>query len=118
MILSDLEEVYKGVETSLQRDTLTSITPLLQPKSSGLSLHPSLTTSPLFISTKFPSTMHVSGVAVFLAIVAAVAAKSCNRGGVYCGQSLLNKGMSLSCRLLKQNHLTVCDIKETTMTIL
>lgn len=31
--------------------------------------------------------------AVFMAAPSFVIADSCNRGGVYCGQSLLNKGM-------------------------
>ncbi|CRG83590.1 putative oxidoreductase C736,13 [Talaromyces islandicus] len=36
--------------------------------------------------------MKVTGIIAFLSAAMAVSAKSCNRGGVYCGSSLLNKG--------------------------
>jgi hypothetical protein len=71
-------------------------------------------------SLVFTMKFTIIAAAVFMAVpsfvtaATAAAADSCNRGGVYCGQSLLNKGM-------QANSECICLInwrQETTMTTL
>lgn len=41
--------------------------------------------------------MKIIDVLVVAAVISGVSAKSCNRGGVYCGSSLLRKGTCSRC---------------------